>query len=72
MVKSNDNNQNLSAVIRAEVNPSLKTAYEEWWRKNGFASEADAVRWHIRQVTGWNPEKQGNSEEKKDDLPGQE
>lgn len=62
MAKTNSNNQNLSAVIRAEVSASLKAAYEEWWRKTGFASEADAIRWHVRNVTGWNPQGHEESE----------
>lgn len=66
MAKSSENNQNLSAVIRAEVNPSLKAAYETWWRSNGFASEADAVRWYVRNITGWTPENQANSEKKQE------
>jgi len=51
----------LQSRIAAEVDPSLKEAYEKWWKSKGFASEADAIRWHIRNVTNWTPESQAKT-----------
>ena len=42
---------NQTAVIRAEVDPELKSAFEAWWRANGYRTEAEALREHIRTVT---------------------
>lgn len=44
-----ENNQ--KAVIRAEVSPKLKSAFEVWWRANGYRTEAEALREHVRTVT---------------------
>lgn len=58
MSKSNNNNNNNKpkpAVITVEVSPELKAAYRTWWQKNGFMSESDAIRFHLRSTTGFEP-----------------
>ena len=42
----------------AEVSPELKSAFEVWWRANGFRSAAEALREHIRTVTKFTAESQ--------------
>ncbi|MCK5604736.1 hypothetical protein KAR91_22795 [Candidatus Pacearchaeota archaeon] len=54
-----DNNQKIA--VSAEVPVSVKEAYRKWWQEKGFASEADALRWHIRKVTNFDPESQEKS-----------
>jgi len=48
---SNAVNKINRALIQAEVDPSLKEAFKAWWQSHGFASEAEAVRYHIRKIT---------------------
>lgn len=45
-----DTSNNIVRCV-AEVSPELKSAFEVWWRANGFRSEAEALREHIRTVT---------------------
>ena len=54
-------NNQIKVTILTEVAPSLKEAFREWWQKNGFASEADAIRYYVRKVTNFDPESQQNS-----------
>ncbi|MHC4121965.1 MAG: hypothetical protein ACYSSI_00195 [Planctomycetota bacterium] len=51
----NTKNNQVKVVIAAEVFPYEKEAYEEWVRGK-FHSVADAIRSHIRKVTGLDPE----------------
>lgn len=53
-------NPNTSAVIAAECHPDLKEAFKRWYKNNGFASEAEAIRAYVRSVTNF----KGNVKEK--------
>ena len=53
----NLNNNKTKVVISAEVTPYEKEAYKAWW-EGKYASEADAVRSHIRKVINYDPENQ--------------
>ena len=55
--------QHQTARILAECVPELKEAFECWWRANGFASEAEALRAYVRQVTSFKSAILGTSEE---------
>ena len=49
-----ESNQNPKKVfVAAELDPALKKAFEDWWRLNGFATEAEALRDYIRKVTNF-------------------
>lgn len=41
--------------IGTEVSSFEKAAYKKYWQAAGFSSESDALRYHIREVTGWSP-----------------
>lgn len=43
-----ERNLNVSAVVRAAVAPSLKDSFKAWWSANHFASEAEAIRYLVR------------------------
>lgn len=43
----------LTARIQADCHPDLKTAFEEWCDKHGYASEAEGLRAMVRQTTGF-------------------
>ncbi|HUX80329.1 MAG TPA: hypothetical protein VMW10_11405 [Alphaproteobacteria bacterium] len=60
----NPSNNQVKVVVSAEVFPYEKEAYKKWWQGK-FHSEADAIRCHIRKVTGLDPE----SQEKKVNSP---
>jgi len=61
MVNSNNNKtRNTKPVITAEVTPFEKEAFKAWWQGK-FASEADAIRSHIRKVINYDPENQEES-----------
>jgi len=64
-----DNNQ--KATIATEVPVSVKEAYRKWWQKQGFASEADALRWHIRKVINFDPESQEQKTENHNNFDSQ-
>ena len=53
--------QNNKVVISAEVFPYEKAAYEKWV-SGKFHSVADAIRCHVRKVTGLDPECQEDSQ----------
>lgn len=46
-------NPNTTAVIAAECHPDLKEAFKRWYKHNGFASEAEAIRAYVRSVTNF-------------------
>ena len=41
--------QNPVAVISAEVDPSVKEGFKEWWKANNYATEAEAIRALVRE-----------------------
>lgn len=41
--------QNTKVVISAEVDPSIKEAFKEWWKANNYATEAEAIRAFVRE-----------------------
>lgn len=59
--KPNDKSNQNKTAIYIELFPFEKEAFEAW--VNGkFHSVSDAIRSHIRKVTGLDPESQVNSE----------
>jgi len=61
MKEPKQNNSQDKVAIYVEVFPYEKAAYEEWVAGK-YHTVADAIRCHIRKVTGLDPESQGNSE----------
>ncbi len=55
MSNKNDNNKPKPVAVCVRLSPDLRAAYRAWWERNGFQSESDAIRFHVRQVTGFNP-----------------
>ena len=51
---ANPDNNKTKAIVQAEIDPSMKEAYKKWWQSQNFATEAEAIRYHIRQVTQFN------------------
>ena len=57
---ANPNNNQKKVAIYVELHPYEKEAFEEWIQGK-FHSVADAIRSHIRKVTGLDPECQKKS-----------
>lgn len=65
---TNSKNNQDKVVISAEVYPSEKEAYLKWIQGK-YHSVAEAIRCHIRKVTGLDPESQAENNQA---LSGQE
>jgi len=46
------NNRIIKPIVSAYVDPSMKKAFKRWWESHGFASEAEAIRYFVRQCIG--------------------
>lgn len=55
-----ENNNQIKVVVAAEVYPYEKEAYVKWIQGK-YHSVAEAIRCHIRKVTGLDPESQEQS-----------
>jgi len=47
---ANETENKPKAVIAAEVDPKMKEQFKKCWQKRNFASEAEAIRHHVRQI----------------------
>lgn len=47
-----EENENVKAVIAAEVDPLIKEAFKRWWKENNYATEAEAIRAFVREKIG--------------------
>lgn len=69
MAKTGNNQNNTpKPIISAEVTPFEKEAYKRWWQGK-YASEADAIRSHIRKVINYDPESQAESQANSEKSP---
>lgn len=41
--------ENTKVVISAEVDPSVKEGFKEWWKAHNYATEAEAIRALVRE-----------------------
>ena len=54
MIKNMKNQKEKKVIISAAVSPAEKQAFKKWWEGN-FATEADAIRFWVRNIIGYNP-----------------
>ena len=55
-------NENIKVVISAEVDPPFKEAFRKWWKKNNYATEAEAIRDWVREKIEENKDELGQTD----------
>jgi hypothetical protein len=41
------------SIVKADCDAKLKKTYEQWAKNNGFQTVSEAIRSHMREVTGF-------------------
>ena len=51
----------LTAFLQADCSSELKQAFRDWWLKNNLATEAEALRFLVREAIKSDQKSQANS-----------